>query len=628
MKLTRVRVRNFRSLWSEGDEPSAEIELCPGGNYFAGPNNAGKSNLFRALELALRRENEAPFDAARDSPEKKLRAYPTITLDFEADRRTGPLRTLYEYAHAYEETVAGVAAETFASRGLIRYYVQYGKGGARTELLLANGAGARKGDFRALNRALDKFHEVVRFVDIRSGEDLERLLQRGFVEIIGSVLKEKFAAEMAEASRARDAYIENLSSGLLSPVAKHVESQIRKYVPDVSGVVLAPRVPSIEEAVAAPHCDLLDPVRTSLDQKGTGVRSAILLTVMSFIAEASRRAVVFAIEEPESFLHPAAHPELGRALEAFTKRPDISLLVTTHSPLIISGTAGKVFAVSKRSDGKTEVTDTTSAAATVSVRKLLVGSERLAATLTKLDAVPPDTNLLVVVEGGTDKTYLQAASELLKMPLTGIHIVECEGAEDAAFKALSLRELFGAPRVVVLLDSDEPGQVAIELLVKKLKWQNKTQVLSYGMWVASESIPAEAEDLFPEKLLKSFLGTDANGYLTEKVRRPRSGLWHVGLNEAGKIAFIGFLKKNAKASDYEIWGKVIATLQNLAAKAAASPVAQPKQRASTTPKRAAPATTPSLAVQAASASPAAAATPAPVEPPAAAAAEPTSPTGT
>jgi hypothetical protein len=100
------------------------------------------------------------------------------------------------------------------------------------------------------------------------------------------------------------------------------------------------------------------------------------------------------------------------------------------------------------------------------------------------------------------------------------------------------------------------------------------------------------------------------------------------LNEAGKIAFIDFLKKNAKASDYELWGKVIATLQDLAAKADAPPVGQPRQRASTTPKRAAPATTPSGAVQAAPGSPAAPATPPPVEPPAAAAAGPISPSGT
>ncbi|GAC86333.1 hypothetical protein GP2_102_00010 [Gordonia paraffinivorans NBRC 108238] len=48
MKLTHVRVKDLRSFSGEH-----EFDVSNGVNYVVGPNNCGKSNLVRALELAL-----------------------------------------------------------------------------------------------------------------------------------------------------------------------------------------------------------------------------------------------------------------------------------------------------------------------------------------------------------------------------------------------------------------------------------------------------------------------------------------------------------------------------------------------------------------------------------------------
>jgi putative ATP-dependent endonuclease of the OLD family len=47
MKLTHIRIKDFRSFSGEH-----EFDVSSGVNYFVGPNNCGKSNLVRALELA------------------------------------------------------------------------------------------------------------------------------------------------------------------------------------------------------------------------------------------------------------------------------------------------------------------------------------------------------------------------------------------------------------------------------------------------------------------------------------------------------------------------------------------------------------------------------------------------
>jgi hypothetical protein len=61
MKLERVRIRALRSISGE-----AELEFGEGVNYIVGPNNSGKSNLLRALELAL--DGEVEYDTYRDQP--------------------------------------------------------------------------------------------------------------------------------------------------------------------------------------------------------------------------------------------------------------------------------------------------------------------------------------------------------------------------------------------------------------------------------------------------------------------------------------------------------------------------------------------------------------------------------
>jgi hypothetical protein len=53
LKLSSIEIRNYRSIFCETGEPSLNLELGDGVNAIAGPNNTGKSNIFRALALAL-----------------------------------------------------------------------------------------------------------------------------------------------------------------------------------------------------------------------------------------------------------------------------------------------------------------------------------------------------------------------------------------------------------------------------------------------------------------------------------------------------------------------------------------------------------------------------------------------
>ncbi|MFT3764776.1 MAG: AAA family ATPase [Minicystis sp.] len=585
MRLTKVTLWNFRSFWSDNDRvPAVDLSLTPGVNYFAGPNNAGKSNLLRAVALAL--DPQATCNHAIDRPQAKMSGPVGVELEFAAGPDpSSAVKQLLEDIDAYEQTVEGFQDSSLASEGIVRLLVEYFEGGHREERFLTRATyehGRGLGLDHLRQGAVAHFHKVVRFVDIKSGEDLQSLLQRGFKEILGSAVSAEHAQEMKAARKARDAYIEALQQVLL-PVARHVEERIRRYVRGIEEVDLVPDVPPIEDAIADARVFLKDAVRTALEQKGTGVRGAMLLLMLSFIADSSRSAVVFGIEEPEAFLHPETHRELGAGLERFTQRPGVTMLVTTHSPFIFRSDGGDgrsaVFVVRKGADGRSSVAQDVAEAA----RTDLLGSRVLSSLIQKADEVPETAKLVLVVEGWTDRRYLEIAAQRLGIAFDTVHLVAAGGAVAAAVQTVTLRGMHLPERLVVaLFDGDDDGRVGQKLLVDKFKLKNRVDVLSYEHWIAPDNVSVEAEDLFGKDVIEMFLREPGNdGFLDEKKRRPTTGGWHYGLTKDGKSAFVSWLEKQTDVMLFEKWReplicvlKLIADAEARAAKKAAHEAAQ------------------------------------------------------
>jgi Predicted ATP-dependent endonuclease of the OLD family len=70
MRLRRIRIKNFRSIYVDDEKgyEDLDMQLSPDGNYIVGPNNVGKSNILRALRLALRPESAPEYDPQLDQP--------------------------------------------------------------------------------------------------------------------------------------------------------------------------------------------------------------------------------------------------------------------------------------------------------------------------------------------------------------------------------------------------------------------------------------------------------------------------------------------------------------------------------------------------------------------------------
>ncbi len=555
IKLAKVEVKAYRSI---GEGSPMTLTLGSGMNALVGPNNVGKSNVIRAIALGFGEDIDG-FKLERDTPANLQWARPTVNLEFRIDRPAGAERTLVKRAKAVEEDVKS-GGRHYADVGTVILRVKYSKEG-RQEYLVTRGAGDRRASEELNEKAIAQLRKCVRFVLVRSGEDLSDFLRGRFSEVLGNVLGEAEAAALSAASDQRDAYVQGLVDTLMKPLADRVGRELKEVVPEIGGVDLVPGVPGIDETIRDADIRLSDAALTDLQSKGTGVRGGLLVAMLSYLAEHSRRSLVFAVEEPESFLHPRAQEVIRDDLEQLAARTDVTLITSTHSPLVLSRVPeARVFSLGKSPGGVTALEQETRGdeSHTGAIRSLFASA--LAPVLLEEAAVtelPEPCGAILLVEGETDVTYLRVAAERCGRPelLVDLHLVAGDGAKHAAVQAILWRQRGVAP-VLGLFDDDVHGKSAKKLLTGEFKFQGP-HVKTYAQW-AGRVDDAEAEQLLPEGLFSRFFDRVGDEAMASK-RRAGKG-WTYEIETHYKAEFASFVEHEATAEELD---KFVEALEDL-----------------------------------------------------------------
>lgn len=558
MKLKAISIRNFRSYTNAQGETPHRLDLGDGLNVLIGPNNCGKSNLLRAVALALQDSGGVDFSPACDIPSHLTWAYPVISLELSCDKNKSVEKRLLTLVEDYERSAG--AKRTHAESGEIILRVTY-RASSRDVVFGAKGIPNKKGDPEKLGDALAQFKKCIRFIYLRSGESLSNFLSGTFRELLHTVRQEHLSDQVAQAEKGRLEFIEKLRNDLLTPLGDHVKEELRQVMPEVTSVSISPFVPSLEEILSQADITIKDSADTSLLNKGTGVRGALLVALLTYLAKHSRRSLILAVEEPESFLHPRAQQELRDNLRGLGKRNDVSLLVTTHSPFLLSRCSStRITSLSKTPDGRTVIgTQIRGDEPHAGVVSPLFG-ETITPTLLDLVQPPKDgVRAILIVEGYTDKVYIEAAlaaagrGELLE----GLEIRHEGGAHKAAVQAILIRQMLSAQIPIgVLFDSDEFGKSAKEFLKGKFNWKSQ-HLFVYRQWRKDQShAPVEAEDMFDEKLLKGFVACHPPSVVAETVQF-KDGTFHYGFTQDGKTAFLQYVAAELKEGHVRRWVDMI-----------------------------------------------------------------------
>lgn len=553
MKLTHIRVKDFRSFSGEH-----EFDIGDGVNYFVGPNNCGKSNLIRALALAL--DQDADYDPLRDRPARDgaTGAPPVtrITLTFRVGS-SSPERTLLSRAKTYEVAVREARGarvtgriQTYADASEVRVVTSFVGSGVRQTTFQAKGFGAVSlaSDHDDFKRLESQFWKVVRFGVVRTGEDLESLLAGKFREILQLVIADHLRDEMAAAEAAREQYVSALQAQLLAPLKTKILERVGQMFPEIKTASLVPDVPSVADTLSSVDVQLGDVLTTELADKGTGVRGAVLVSMLQYLAEQSRRSLILAVEEPEAFLHPSAQEGTQSQLEVLARREDVSLLVTTHSPYVISRSADTLVTELRKSpDG---VTAKAGSARGSDDRAQLLGSlyrdVGLAKAVELSLMIPPGRRAVVITEGYTDGRFLRDVLRAVgcESLIDGMHFIPAGRAANVVPQAVLVSAATDLP-VIALLDHDEAGRAAIDKL-KSFNWNPKRNILSLRQWPgACNDHDVEIEDLLPQTAVQGIvarMGEDAALDGKEKC----GSSWHLRPSKAWKEEAIQALAASVK----------------------------------------------------------------------------------
>jgi putative ATP-dependent endonuclease of the OLD family len=568
MRLTNVTIRNYRSYAVGQRQKTPDVELGAGLNLIVGPNNCGKSNLLRALALALQDPSDPmaiPFNSAVDLPRQLQWAYAVVTLRFQCGS-TSVEKTLLKYLHEYEQSAG--AKSTYAEKGEVHLRVTQRPKSGREDTFAVRSKPRKIGDRDLLDRAMQQFRKCVRFIYLRSGESLREFLRGTFRELLHTVLRENLETEFADADHKREAYVRDLSSHLFSQLGEHVLGRLRNVMAEIGGVTIKPFVPALPETISNGDIWIRDSADTALADKGSGVRGTLLVALLSYLAKFSKRSLVLAVEEPESFLHPQAQESLRRDLASLAKRPDVSLLVTTHSPFLLDRSPGtRITSLRKNADGRSEISDQIAGDEphTTVVRQLF-GDAVTPMALEMVQPLRTGKQAALFVEGFTDKAYLEHAADVFgkRRALDSIDIRYGDGAVRTAVDAILFRQMTADEIPIAgVFDSDEFGKKARKLLTDKFRFDGRT-ILQYRKWVSNVpgNLDVEAEDLFSQALLLGFVEAHGESVMQEKVR-VRDGVFHYGFTQDAKGDFVRFVCEQAEAREMAMWERALNDLLDL-----------------------------------------------------------------
>ncbi|WP_082663954.1 MULTISPECIES: AAA family ATPase [unclassified Guyparkeria] len=313
MDLIDVRVRNFRSIESEQHIPIRKSMTL------VGPNNSGKTNILRAIQVLFTGYSNS-YGYARDSDLTfgVGRARTSITATFDGDPESEP--DVYE---AIDELHALQGTERKGEKISLNLY--FTDTNTPVYSIFPNikrptgntkAAQYSRTHIGLVNRLLGGFslHYVP---SAKSVDDI-------YNDLLNPFLRRKVSQVIAPHLSDIDASLSEAASALNDELA---DAQLSDFEASFS----LPQQ-SVEELVSGFDFMISDPQMTPIHEKGMGIQTTALLAAFRWITKQEKeggKKVLWLLEEPESYLHPYLASNCNSILENLSK--DSTVIKTTHS---------------------------------------------------------------------------------------------------------------------------------------------------------------------------------------------------------------------------------------------------------------------------------------------------------
>lgn len=334
MQLVSFNVERYRSIKS-----ARRISLSQE-TVLVGPNNEGKSNLLRALVLAMRtlslgRIIRTPNPRSSANPRFFARGYEwerDFPQDLQSKQPSGTSDITLEFELNPQEVVDFNEIIGSSINGTLPIQLNFGSSNLVPVKVVKQGRGSV-----TLNK---KTGQIARFVSertnfqhipaVRTASASEEIVQRLVrAELASLDTDDRFVEALAA--------IEALQAPILDRLAANIQRTLVQFLPDVTEVRIHIPADERQEALRS-SCEIIvnDGTATLLQYKGDGVQSLAALGIMRHASDTSAlgRDAIIAIEEPESHLHSGAIHELRKVLAELATSNQV--VITTHNPLFVN----------------------------------------------------------------------------------------------------------------------------------------------------------------------------------------------------------------------------------------------------------------------------------------------------
>lgn len=443
MYVAELAVTNFRSL------KSSTIRFRPDATVLVGPNNAGKTNVLRALQLCLgtdvtwQRDPISHFDFADGNRDEEFTITATLQGLTETDIHFFGIDNLEPVAEDGSIITEAPDISIVDERPLALRLTLIGSYDAETEEYSLTWYFTKHGEQRVpVTRQHRRYIglQYVRGGDASAAWSLglspNSLIRRALRKQGGSL-----ARELAQFAEVIDRMSRTLNDhGELSAVLSELREEINRVLPLTEeplrfGVGRRGGEDLLRalELIATP-ADSSIPLPLSAHGRGS-LSIAVLMSVLRHAVD-TEGSLILALEEPEV----ALHPHMQRALLEELLRRNVQVILTTHSP-VIAGACPPEQLVMVRKEGQQ-----------TTVRPLISQEERVDGSIEnrfkKLLSESVFARAVLIVEGETDAAFLHAVDRTLAeregwrtLDTEGVHIVEADSCSRIRECAQHLRRL-------------------------------------------------------------------------------------------------------------------------------------------------------------------------------------------
>lgn len=495
MKLVKFSVTNFRSILKAHDIPISDTTVL------VGKNNEGKSNLLKALSIAMntigyhametRRKERRPSNMMRHRPPRR---YAENFYEWKRDfpisqrHRKGKKQTTFKLEFELTEDEVSAFRNGIKSNlnGTLPLKITIGDND-EAEIKVVKGGRGNK----TLNSKSAKITEyIARKISFNYIPAVRTHQQT--LNVIEELLSHELSSleENPEYQSALQT-INELQQPVLDELSDRIKTPLSEFLPNIQDVKI--RISEDMRNVRYRRdfdVEIDDGTLTSIEHKGDGVQS---LAALGLLKNKFHRtdASIIAIEEPESHLHPGAIHQLQEIIEALESENQIVL--TTHNPLFVN----------RHSIASNIIVDSGKALQAKSIKNIR-----------EILGVKVSDNLIharysLVVEGADDKKSLEAllssmSSKISNALKKNILVIDyLGGAGNLAYKLSTLKSQLCIYHV--FLDNDQAANEQRERAYKDdlLSIKNVTHTICKGM-TESEFEDCIDRNLYGDAIMHNF----------------------------------------------------------------------------------------------------------------------------